>query len=228
MQIKSKFLRASMVALDLVRTKDPKVSLGHGSILTRVRQDKILSKLGVTLDSYEFDIKESLTYSNEKLFEDFCLQVSSQSLASNPDLIGFGAFVWNEAHIQRIIKILRNKLHFKGLICLGGPQVTYSPAGTLEQFYPNVDYFIRGYAEDSFARLLELLASKTPTQAISGVHSFGTPDLGLQSKTDIENLPSPFLHSVFDLKRTFIRWETTRGCPFSCAFCQHRDSYSSR
>lgn len=26
----------------------------------------------------------------------------------------------------------------------------------------------------------------------------------------------------------FIRWETKRGCPFECAFCQHKDSYRHR
>ncbi len=26
----------------------------------------------------------------------------------------------------------------------------------------------------------------------------------------------------------FIRWETKRGCPFECAFCQHKDSYKKR
>lgn len=26
----------------------------------------------------------------------------------------------------------------------------------------------------------------------------------------------------------FIRWETKRGCPFDCAFCQHKDSYDKR
>jgi radical SAM superfamily enzyme YgiQ (UPF0313 family) len=25
-------------------------------------------------------------------------------------------------------------------------------------------------------------------------------------------------------KQRFIRWETQRGCPFRCSFCQHRES----
>lgn len=228
MQIGNKFLRASLVALDLIRTKDPQVSLGHGSILTRVRQDKALSNLGITLDNYEFDIRESLTLTNESLFNDYCYEIANKSISANPKLVAFGGFIWNEQHIQRIIKILRSKLKFNGKICLGGPQITYAPAGTLETFYPEVDYFIRGYAEDAFAKMLEFIALDRSLFSIAGLHSSGSPDLGIQSKADIEKLPSPFLTSTIDLQRSFIRWETTRGCPFTCAFCQHRDSYSSR
>ena len=38
-------------------------------------------------------------------------------------MIAMGAFVWNEAHIQKIIAILRNDLNYKGKLTLGGPQV---------------------------------------------------------------------------------------------------------
>ncbi|EXX57574.1 uncharacterized protein OCT59_006564 [Rhizophagus irregularis] len=86
---------------------------------------------------------------------------------------------------------------------------------------------------------------------IKGLHQRGHPDLGIQAAVDMESLPSPFLpvetlenassldNNVSQSKlvnspiiplsnRSFIRWETQRGCPFKCTFCQHRDTYTNR
>jgi radical SAM superfamily enzyme YgiQ (UPF0313 family) len=193
---------------------------------------------GLQINHFEFDVKSSFISSSDleksnKYFEEFCYQVAKKAISNDPDLISIGAFVWNEIHLQRIIKVLRNDLNFKNKILIGGPQVTYALPSTLEKFYPNVDFFIRGYAEDSFAKLIlnqaEAKRSKSkPLVTIPGVHSFGDIDLGIQSKTLLQNLPSPFLNSVITLDRQFIRWESQRGCPFRCTFCQHRDSYSTR
>jgi radical SAM superfamily enzyme YgiQ (UPF0313 family) len=41
---------------------------------------------------------------------------------------------------------------------------------------------------------------------------------------DLEVIPSPWLSGVIPIEHEqFIRWETQRGCPFRCAFCQHRE-----
>ena len=52
-------------------------------------------------------------------------------------------------------------------------------------------------------------------------------DLGIESKGVIHSSPSPFLIGWMPPQR-FLRWETQRGCPFSCSFCQHRDSTGRR
>ena len=234
--MRSKSFRLSLVALDYIRFKDPKISLGHGSILARLYQENKVQNGDVIVDSYEYNIKDSFKLQTKQNFLEFCSQVAHYAVEKNPNLIAFGAFIWNEAHIQRIIKILRDDLKFRGLICLGGPQVSYALPNTLETYYSNVDLFIRGYAEDTFARLILVLSesnekAKSMDEVISikGVHKAGNPlDLGSQAIADLENLPSPFLTNIIDLNRSFIRWETSRGCPFMCAFCQHRDSYMSR
>jgi radical SAM superfamily enzyme YgiQ (UPF0313 family) len=38
----------------------------------------------------------------------------------------------------------------------------------------------------------------------------------------LEELPSPYLSGVLAPGRE-VRWETKRGCPYRCSFCQHRD-----
>jgi radical SAM superfamily enzyme YgiQ (UPF0313 family) len=42
----------------------------------------------------------------------------------------------------------------------------------------------------------------------------------------LEGLASPFLTGVVGIAgpHRFIRWETQRGCPYRCSFCQHREA----
>lgn len=225
-------LRLSLVSLDWIRQKDPKVSLGHASILAKLYANKPLMN-HIDLRSFEFDVQDSFKIASQAYFEEFCEQIANEIVSSDPHLIAFGAFVWNEVHIQKLISILRQeKFNYKGRILIGGPQISYALPGTLEKLYPNVDFFIRGYGENAFADLV-LKSTLTPNNAeilskISGVHVAGLPDLGLQAKNALEDLPSPYLNRVIDLNRSFIRWESQRGCPFRCSFCQHKDNYSSR
>ena len=223
--------RVALVSLDWIRPKDPKVPLGQACLIAKLLENKNLVK-DLSLLNLEFDVKKSFHWEDKNSLDQFCQSVCDKVLSVNPNLIALGAFVWNEPHIQKIIWLLRNQMNYEQKILIGGPQVSYAPAGTLEKFYPGVDFFIRGYAENSLNQLLTSLSSKNSQNIsqISGLHIAGSIDLGLQSSqsNELENLPSPFLKNVLDVNRTFIRWESQRGCPFRCSFCQHRDNYTSR
>jgi radical SAM superfamily enzyme YgiQ (UPF0313 family) len=52
-------------------------------------------------------------------------------------------------------------------------------------------------------------------------------DSGFQAKGGFVSAPSPFLTGWLPPQR-FLRWETQRGCPFSCSFCQHKDVQAKR
>lgn len=223
--------RVALVSLDWIRAKDPKIPLGQASLIAKLLENKNYSK-DLSLFNLEFDVKKSFYFGDENSFDQFCHSVCDRVLSKNPNLIALGAFVWNEPHIKKIIWLLRKQMNYKQKILLGGPQVTYALRGTLEKYYPGVDFFIRGYAENSLNQLLIFLSSKSSQNlnTITGLHTAGSIDLGLQSaqSNELEILPSPFLGKVLDVNRTFIRWESQRGCPFRCSFCQHRDNYTSR
>ena len=45
-----------------------------------------------------------------------------------------------------------------------------------------------------------------------------------QTEVDLAMMPSPWLTEVIDIKtQNFVRWESQRGCPFKCGFCQHKE-----
>ncbi|CAF0787643.1 unnamed protein product [Adineta steineri] len=56
---------------------------------------------------------------------------------------------------------------------------------------------------------------------IPGIHYAGQIDKNQSAKTNFNKLPSPFLNNLIP-NQIVIRWETQRGCPFSCSLCQHR------
>jgi radical SAM superfamily enzyme YgiQ (UPF0313 family) len=137
--------------------------------------------------------------------------------------VAIGAYVWGEALIQRLLEALRRR-GFRGRIILGGPQVSYAADG-LERIYPQATAFVRGYGEDAICTL----ADDGGRPSIAGVHYAGAPDLAAQAQVDLDTIPSPYLDGLIDLSnQRFARWETQRGCPFRCSFCQHREAGARR
>ena len=130
-------------------------------------------------------------------------------------LVGFGTYVWNDHEVCSLISQLRGT---GAKIVLGGPQISYMAKGQLESTYPEVDYFVRGHGETAMVTL----ASEERLPSNSGLHVAGTPDMGHRAEHDLLSLPSPYLLGTAELREN-IRWETQRGCPFKCSFCQHRE-----
>lgn len=201
----SKPRKLILIALDWGRPKDPPMSLGHASILA-------------TLYAYGIDVYPKSWSVNTPDFDvQFVLNFILENADSQAD-VALGAFIWNESYIQKILSVLKDK-KFPGRIILGGPQVSYVKYD-IEKYYPQADVFIRGYAEEVLAQFM--LSSKQ-FPYIQGVHYANQPDLKSSATADLNKLPSPFLMGVIPAQR-FIRWETQRGCPFRCSFCQHREA----
>lgn len=201
--------RLLLVALDWTREKDPRVPLGHASLLAAARQAGAdVAALTLPLDA------PGIT------FESVLSRVQTALAAHAPDDLGIGAYVWNESYLQRLLPALR-RAGYRGRIILGGPQISYQPDG-LERLYPAADAFVRGYGEQA---LVDILSCDTP-RPVPGVHWAGDVDRGDQAAVQLEGLASPFLTGVVDIvgPHRFIRWETQRGCPYRCSFCQHREA----
>ncbi len=197
--------RVVLVSLDYTRPKDPPMSLGHASILANLRRQRV----NVIPRSWAVNRPNF----SPRAVSDFIISHK----APHTD-VALGAFVWNEKAMQSILTDLHNA-KFPGRIILGGPQVSYVKTG-LEQFYPHAHVFIRGYAESPLAQLLQ---SPEDRPTIRGVHYAGQLDRSISAPAELDSLPSPYLDGTIEPQR-FIRWETQRGCPFHCSFCQHRES----
>lgn len=199
------YKKLMLLAMDWKRQKDPPISLSQASILANLKRHNInVIHKSWSVNDVNFKMEDVYNFVNSNIDE-------------NTD-IALGAYVWHEHHTQKLLRTLRHN-NFPGRIILGGPQISYVK-NNVEKYYPDADIFIRGYAEEALAQLY-LSEKKNPT--IAGVHYAGEFDSGLSATADLETLPSPFLNGLISPQR-FIRWETQRGCPFRCSFCQHRES----
>ncbi|MET0404812.1 MAG: radical SAM protein [Cystobacter sp.] len=203
--------RVILVSIDWTRDKDPRVPLGHASLVAALRS------AGRETRAFSFAINRN-DFDEELVLRSMIEHV--QELDSEQVDVGIGVYVWNDDVVKRLLPRLRRQ-GFQGRIILGGPQISYAGSG-LERLYPEADAFIRGYAEEA----LVALTATTERIQLEGIHWAGQLDRSLQSRTRLETLASPFLTGVIELSsgQRFIRWETQRGCPFRCSFCQHREA----
>lgn len=202
--------RVILVDIYWTRDKDPRIPLGHASLLTTLQQ--------------RTDVETRQVIVSVNTTQESVAQIAKRILAevdgrSDSDVdIAIGAYVWAEELLQALLPMIRRE--FKGRIVMGGPQISYKESG-LEAVYPDADIFIRGYGEEALCELVE--TSGRPK--IQGVHYAGEADLSEQAYVDFPRLPSPWLEGAISLKeQRFVRWETQRGCTHRCGFCQHREA----
>ena len=129
-------------------------------------------------------------------------------LALSPRLVACSVSIWNLRETTRMLGILR-AVAPEVRIVLGGPELSHDWQG--EPVIALADALVLGEGEAVFPDLCrELLADdqRRPLRVVAG----GTPHLA--------SLPLPYEYFTDDdLAHRLIHVESSRGCPFSCAFC---------
>jgi len=143
------------------------------------------------------------------------------SSLDNPDVAAFSAYLWNWEISIKIAEKIKNKFP-NCLVIFGGHQVPDDTTGFFDK-YPFIDILIHGEGEITFTDILKEHLKKND---FNNIGSITTKDYATKRKslTDINDLPSPYLTGVFDeiLKLPYNFqpiWETNRGCPYSCLYC---------
>lgn len=149
-------------------------------------------------------------------------------MAEQADLVAFSCYIWNIEKILLIASDLK-KIAPDVLIALGGPEASF---GVFELMHhnPAVDFVVKGEGEAVFCGLVETLANHGASPRLEGSLQ-QLDNLFFRDGSDIvtgplsrEHLPldtlaSPFEAGLIDLDKPLVYYETSRGCPFSCAFC---------
>ncbi|GHH81139.1 hypothetical protein GCM10018793_37950 [Streptomyces sulfonofaciens] len=150
---------------------------------------------------------------------------------TEPDVLALSCYVWNFRRQMKVAKLVKER-YPNVLVVAGGPHVPDRPGDFFAQ-HPYVDVLAHGEGEVAFRELLaERLAESPDYTTVPGVSVgrdgravAGPPAKRLPRK--IES-PSPYLEGVMDAAvatcrerglRFYALWETNRGCPYSCAFC---------
>jgi anaerobic magnesium-protoporphyrin IX monomethyl ester cyclase len=147
-------------------------------------------------------------------------------MAERANLVAFSCYIWNIEQTLRIVSDIK-QISPHTLIALGGPEVSFGTFDLMND-NPAIDFVVKGEGEQGFRRLVETLASGNACQPdrLAEIDNLFFRDgsdtaSGPFSRRNLEldSLPSPFDAGLVDFSKPLTYYETSRGCPFSCAFC---------
>lgn len=160
-------------------------------------------------NDYDIKVLESTINGNP---HDFAGQIISE----NPQVVSFSCYIWNITQTLEICKEIKENLNCK--IILGGPEVAYRPKDVLEK-YDFVDFVLSGEGEWNFPLLLDNLNGDL--SFVDGLTYRQENKIIINTEKECTDTPpSPYSEDFYNnLKGRIAYIETSRGCPYRCAFC---------
>jgi len=162
-------------------------------------------------------------------------------ILKNQDVALLSTYVWNINISLEIGKELK-KINPNIFLIYGGPSVPDNNSGNAEKFLREnnfIDVIVHQEGERTILNLLE----NFPENKFDDVPNVSWIDKSnkyhnnknLPRMREFESVPSPYLEGMFDSlikenpnERWLASWETNRGCPFSCAFCDWGSATASK
>ena len=149
-------------------------------------------------------------------------QILQDIYKRKPDVIGFSCYIWNISYVKVILADIKKVLP-DVKIWAGGPEVSYHGEAFLKE-EPAVDLVMMGEGEITFAHFLTALLEGEDLKQVPGLmvrNADGTfTDTGFRQVMDMSQIPFPYAFmDMKELEHRIIYYESSRGCPFSCAYC---------
>ncbi|MBE7021970.1 MAG: DUF4080 domain-containing protein [Ruminococcaceae bacterium] len=159
-------------------------------------------------------------------FREYTIADRAESIAADLYTSGrrtflFSCYIWNIELVLRICEILK-KADSGCVLALGGPEVSFDAEGHLKS-HPQIDFVLSGEGEPAITPFLDALASGD-FHAVPGLYYRAAGEVQKSAEpareADMPSLPFPYDEAdpVFTEGR-IIYYETSRGCPYRCAFC---------
>ncbi len=154
------------------------------------------------------------------------------------DIVFFSTYVWNtriSLEIARRLKQAKPEI----LTVFGGPSIPEKNVSDFMKLNPFVDITCFGEGERVFCWLLENYHDrrweKVPSISYINESNRIVRNPGCERISDLNIIPSPFLEGVFEPliqshpeEQWIALWETDRGCPFSCTYCDWGSATKNR
>ena len=168
------------------------------------------------------NINPQFTFDRTFIFRDQLNNYAEQSYDS--DILLCSCYVWNWEVTKQLAKKVK-ATNPNCLIIFGGPQVPNRTENFFEE-NPFVDIIVHGEGEIVLENILTAYIKDKDFSKINGIEmkDYRTPPN--PRIKDVNILPSPYLTNlILNLveQKTDIKyiaaWETNRGCPYPCTFC---------
>lgn len=146
----------------------------------------------------------------------------------NPSMIAMSSYIWNWEYNKALAQEVK-RYWPECVIVTGGPQINKRDPDFFDQF-PMFDVAVHGEGERAFR---EILARENNYDGIPNTQTRTYIPKPAARDMDISDIPSPILEGFYEpimaKYPTDTMWqvtfETLRGCPYHCAFCDIGDSY---
>lgn len=189
------------VIISCLNSKYVHASLSPWCLLAGVRE--------FSENTYDISVAESTINGDITDFAD-------KIINEKPDVVSFSTYIWNLTKTVELCRIIKEKIKCK--IVLGGPEVAYRQADVLRK-YDFIDFVLSGEGEWTFPDFLDNINGDL--SSVSGLtYRENGEIIIIPEKEYTDTPPSPFTDEFFkNLNGRISYIETSRGCPYRCAFC---------
>ena len=152
-------------------------------------------------EDYDITLKEFSVNNSVRCIYD-------ELLSENAVVYAFSCYIWNVEITLKVAEMLKSAKPDCRIV-LGGPEVSYDAEDFLSRS-GFIDNIILGEGEIPFKKLLDTLRCGEEPEKV----------LRCESPLDLSSVKLPYTaESLSDRKNKIIYFETSRGCPFCCAYC---------
>jgi putative methyltransferase len=150
----------------------------------------------------------------------------------SPDLVAMSSYIWNWEYNKKLAIEIKRKFR-QCKIITGGPQISKHDPNLFDKA-PMFDAFIHGEGEEAFKQILACdFNDPTCFDDIPNVQTLYKMPRPAKRRMDLSGIPSPILEGFYEpIMAKYpkdimwqVTWESLRGCPYHCAFCDIGDSY---
>lgn len=205
-----------------------------------------INTVPVFLDSYiqrnDTEFHKRINWSKIALKERTQDQLIRDIEELNIDVVCFSLYFWNNENILEISKGLKQRLKREVLILAGGPSVNVVRDKNYNKDNPDFDYTIYAQGERPFYDILKHKFDGAALNVLATKNcSWVENDKVKKADYDFYRLTngSPYIESRHILERivadpeykscTFsLPYETTKGCPYNCSFCDWTSGLSHK
>ena len=164
------------------------------------------SKYAEHIDILEFSINNSSDFIIKEIY------------SKSPQILCFSCYIWNIELVKEIAAIIK-KVSPEIKIIMGGPEVSFPPFELLREFS---DIIAIGEGEAVFNELCGYLLTGEPELSkIKGIAYYSQENIIVNKPRALPDLNSlAFAYKDSDgLLNKIVYYESSRGCPFNCAYC---------
>lgn len=146
------------------------------------------------------------------------IDFAQRIIAENPGVVSFSCYIWNITQTLAICRYIKE--NSDAVIAIGGPEVSYRAESVLYE-YDFIDYVLCGEGEFTYPLLIDAVAGMGDLASVNGLCYRENGKLICNPEVECtQTPPTPYSKDFYDnLKGRIAYIETSRGCPYRCAFC---------